>query len=183
LNLLHGFHPVKDSNQQNENDFSRLIGGLKRLSDDKVNLLDQKPKTNLEPRPRNETSKQPSAHREISENFKQLAQERYFAAGLQKNLLRKFRQGQLAFGDSLDLHGFNQQQALAELIRFFEHCLQQKYQVVIVVHGKGNRSGGIAVIKPLVQHWLSEQSQILAFCPAQPRDGGSGASYVLLKSN
>ncbi|MCP4232040.1 MAG: Smr/MutS family protein, partial [Aestuariibacter sp.] len=43
------------------------------------------------------------------------------------------------------------------------------------------RSDKAAVLRPLVHHWLSQQNFVLAWCPAQPRDGGSGASYVYLR--
>ena len=50
------------------------------------------------------------------------------------------------------------------------------------MHGKGLRSGPAGpVLKNSVQHWLSQWDEVLAFVSAQPRDGGSGALYVLLK--
>jgi DNA-nicking Smr family endonuclease len=84
--------------------------------------------------------------------------------------------------DHLDLHGYNQQQATTALIEFIDQALSSDFKFLIVVHGKGHRSDKDAVLKPLVQNWLSQQSMILAWCPAQPKDGGSGASYVYLKS-
>ena len=53
--------------------------------------------------------------------------------------------------------------------------------MLLVIHGKGYRSETEAVLKPLVHRWLAEQPSVLAWCPAQARDGGAGASYVYLR--
>ena len=55
---------------------------------------------------------------------------------------------------------------------------------VRVVHGRGLHSDGGAVLKGGVVEWLTTApplSLVLAFASAQPRDGGPGASYVLLR--
>jgi DNA-nicking Smr family endonuclease len=56
--------------------------------------------------------------------------------------------------------------------------------VALIVHGKGYRSRNrLPVIKTLLDRWLRECSQVLAFHSAQPKHGGSGAVYVLLKKS
>ena len=40
---------------------------------------------------------------------------------------------------------------------------------------------GTALIKSHVSHWLQQIETVMAFCSAQPKDGGTGAVYVLLK--
>jgi DNA-nicking Smr family endonuclease len=52
---------------------------------------------------------------------------------------------------------------------------------ILVIHGKGYNSEQEAILRPLVQRWLEEQQFVLAWCPAQPRDGGNGATYVYLR--
>ena len=55
---------------------------------------------------------------------------------------------------------------------------------MLVIHGKGmNSPGGEAVLRKLTRHWLTQRSDVLAYCDAIPRDGGKGAVLVLLKSN
>jgi DNA-nicking Smr family endonuclease len=54
----------------------------------------------------------------------------------------------------------------------------------LIVHGKGHHSPeGVARLKAALPAWLCDaalESRVLGFAPAQPRDGGSGAVYVLL---
>jgi DNA-nicking Smr family endonuclease len=38
------------------------------------------------------------------------------------------------------------------------------------------------VLKGMVDKWLRQRDEVLAFCSARPVDGGTGAVYVLLKS-
>jgi DNA-nicking Smr family endonuclease len=57
---------------------------------------------------------------------------------------------------------------------------------VLVITGRGSgkeRQGG-GVLKSAVPRWLDEpafRSHVLAIATAQPRDGGSGALYVMLR--
>ena len=53
---------------------------------------------------------------------------------------------------------------------------------MLVVTGKGLESGG--TLRHMVPRWLNEEpnrARVLAFCPAQPRHGGGGALYVLIR--
>jgi DNA-nicking Smr family endonuclease len=52
---------------------------------------------------------------------------------------------------------------------------------VRIVHGKGLSSPGREpVLKKLVLGWLSQRSEVLAFCQARAAEGGAGAVIVLL---
>ena len=101
--------------------------------------------------------------------------------GVQKSILKKLRNGKLAIDDTLDLHGLNAEQASTQLTQFLLDCRQLGHRHVIIVHGKGYRSPNGAVIKPLLNRWLREADEVLAFHSAQPKDGGTGAVYVLLR--
>jgi DNA-nicking Smr family endonuclease len=101
--------------------------------------------------------------------------------GAQKSVLKKLRSGKLAVDMTLDLHGLTVEQARMQLIDFLEECRQSGYRHVIIVHGKGFRSQHRPVIKPMVNRWLKQAEEVLAFCSAQPKDGGTGAVYVLLR--
>jgi DNA-nicking Smr family endonuclease len=102
--------------------------------------------------------------------------------GVQPNTLKKLRQGKLAIESELDLHGKTADQARTALLLFLEECLQFEYRCVSIVHGKGYSSPGNApVIKPLVNRWLRDAAEVLAFHSALPRHGGSGSVYVLLR--
>jgi DNA-nicking Smr family endonuclease len=103
--------------------------------------------------------------------------------GLDKNTAERLRKGAMAIDASLDLHGLTQEVAHAALIRFVNGSAQLGRRCLLVVTGKGNREGA-GILRTQVPRWLNEpalRSLILAFAYAQPKHGGEGALYVLLK--
>ncbi len=102
-------------------------------------------------------------------------------SGLQHNVLKKLRQGKYPIEHALDLHGLTVEQARKELSAFLGECQAADIRHIIIVHGKGFRSRDKPVIKPMINRWLRAVDNVLAFHSAQPKDGGSGAVYVLLK--
>ena len=103
-------------------------------------------------------------------------------SGLQRNVLKKLRQGKQPIEHVLDLHGLTVAEARKELQEFLGECETIGLRNVIIVHGKGFRSKDKPVIKPMVNRWLRAVDNVLAFHSAQPKDGGNGAVYVLLKN-
>lgn len=101
--------------------------------------------------------------------------------GIQHKVLKNLRQGKNPVEDILDLHGQTVEQARKQLLVFLDSCNTSGIRHVLIIHGKGFRSADKPVIKPMVNRWLRATDQILAFHTAQPKDGGSGAVYVLLK--
>ena len=162
-----------------EEDFAALMPGVKRLENDRVNLLQQRPLKKIKSQSGEVVSR--TDFSELNFNQQKEITDTYFDHGIQRKLQRRIRQGLMPINDNLDLHGHTQKTALTELGEFFEHAQLSQFKTVIVVHGKGNRSSNFAVLKPLVHLWLSQQSFVLAWCPAQPAHGGSGASYVYLR--
>lgn len=108
-----------------------------------------------------------------------------FVQGVSPEVLDKLREGQLSPEGHVDLHGLNALQAYTELTRFIKNAYQRNMRTVTVITGRGiNSPDGIAVIRNLIQEWLTHdpfKRVVLAFCSAQPRDGGAGALYVLLR--
>lgn len=104
-------------------------------------------------------------------------------SGLQHNVLKKLRQGKNPVEHILDLHGLTVAEARKELQAFLGECEAVGLRHIIIVHGKGFRSKDKPVIKPMVNRWLRAVDNVLAFHSAQPKDGGSGAIYVLLKKS
>ncbi len=102
-------------------------------------------------------------------------------SGLQHNVLKKLRQGKHPVQHELDLHGLTVDQARVELLEFLGECEAAGVRHAIIIHGKGFRSRDKPVIKPMVNRWLRAVDNVLAFHTALPKDGGSGAVYVLLK--
>jgi DNA-nicking Smr family endonuclease len=106
----------------------------------------------------------------------------FVRAGLQQKLLRRLRRGQLAIAAEADLHGMRIREARLSLEEFLRDCRVRDFRCVRVIHGKGLGSrDGHAVLKWEVDRWLRGHDGVMAFCTAQPRDGGTGAVYVLLR--
>jgi len=107
----------------------------------------------------------------------------YVRQGIQQRVMRRLRRGQYAIQAELDLHGDTVPQARTHLSQFLLQAHQSDWRCVRVIHGKGYGSyKQTPVIKQHVNGWLRQHKEVLAFCPAQPADGGGGAVYVLLKS-
>jgi DNA-nicking Smr family endonuclease len=105
--------------------------------------------------------------------------------GFDVNVMTKLRRGAFAIAETLDLHGQTSDQARKSLELFVGKCRTAKKRCVLIVTGRGLHSADeIPVLKQGVQEWLTRGKlarSVLAFCSAQPRDGGVGAVYVLLK--
>lgn len=158
------------------------LQGVRKLEFDRVDLNQQKPKGKVRiQKAYNPVSDSQNKH-SISGHKIEPASEQWFKQGMQRKLQKKIRMGQMPVDASLDLHGYHQQQAIAELEIFFQRAQALRLRFLLIIHGKGFRSESQAKLRPLVQQWLRQQSNILAFCPAQAHDGGSGASYVYLKA-
>jgi len=110
--------------------------------------------------------------------------ELFFAQnGLQHKVIKRLKRGELAIQAELDLHRLTKLEARQEVIAFLNHCRHNDLRQIRIVHGKGHGSKGkIPVLKTLVNHWLQQRDEVLAFCSARPCDGGTGAIYVLLKA-
>ncbi|MCP4327020.1 MAG: hypothetical protein GY791_01095 [Alphaproteobacteria bacterium] len=104
------------------------------------------------------------------------------APGVDKRTAERLKKGQLEVEARLDLHRHTQAEAHRALIDFITASAQAGRRCVLVITGKGARTGG--VLRAAVPAWLNGaelRPLLLAFRPARPRDGGDGALYVLLK--
>jgi DNA-nicking Smr family endonuclease len=111
------------------------------------------------------------------------APDEYLSNGLSRMTLRKLRRGVWPVQDHLDLHGNNSDAARKLLQGFLHEAMQRELRCVLVIHGKGlNSQGGEAVLRKLTRHWLTQHPLVLGYCDAPPKEGGSGAVLVLLKT-
>ena len=103
-------------------------------------------------------------------------------SGIQQIVLRRIRNGQIPVEGELDLHGLGLREAEIRLQTFLQSSRTERQRLVRVIHGKGHGSPNQeSILRAKVSEWLSESDWVLAFCPAGPCDGGSGAVRVLLK--
>lgn len=96
---------------------------------------------------------------------------------------QELKKGQLNWQEGLDLHGFTIEKSRGALSEFVRDGRKTAQRCLLVVHGKSyNREGEVPSIKSHVNAWLRQMPDVLAFCSALPKDGGTGALYVLLRT-
>jgi DNA-nicking Smr family endonuclease len=100
-------------------------------------------------------------------------------------ILRKLRAGKLRPESTIDLHGLNRSEALSRLSNEIMRSTSQAHRCVLVIHGRGYGSpDGLPVLKQALTQWLGEsplKELVHSSAPARPRDGGAGATYLLLR--
>jgi DNA-nicking Smr family endonuclease len=108
----------------------------------------------------------------------------YRQSGVSENVLRRLRRGEYRVEAEIDLHGLSLVQARAQLRAFLLAAAARHLRCVRIVHGKGLRSGQRGpVLKRAVDSLLRRAALILAFTSAGIRDGGTGATLALLRSD
>ena len=103
------------------------------------------------------------------------------SADRRKRLLRKNPEA------SIDLHGLTRDEAWDALTVFFNDAKNRGLEKVLVIHGKGNHSGGTGmeadsgILKKMARNFIER-------CPfagesgyCNGRSGGEGSSWVLIK--
>lgn len=107
-------------------------------------------------------------------------------AGIDHKIMKKLSKGEIPFEHRLDLHGYREEEAWAGLTSFLHECYSHSMRCVLVIHGKGKgygEKGDMGIIKSQICAWLEGSNAVLAYHTCQPKHGGSGAVYVLLRKN
>ena len=108
-----------------------------------------------------------------------------YVRGLDIKIFQQLKAGSLSVAAHLDLHGMTSDQARDSLLFFIHESYLQNHRCVLVVTGRGKNSpGGQAILRTEAETWLTKEPLrrvVLAFCTAQPKHGGAGALYVLLR--
>jgi DNA-nicking Smr family endonuclease len=109
-------------------------------------------------------------------------------APLGRRLRQRVARGREPIEARLDLHGFTQAQAHAELLRFLRRAQTDGVRTALVVTGKGASKAGElherGVLKRQVPLWLSLpefRSLVVGYDDAHVGHGGTGALYVRLR--
>jgi len=103
-------------------------------------------------------------------------------AGIDRANAERLKRGKHAIEARLDLHGMTQAEAHRALAAFIRASHAAGKRCVLVITGRGRADGGM--LKAAVPRWLHEpefRAYLLAIAAAQPRDGGGGALYVMLR--
>ena len=110
----------------------------------------------------------------------------YKRPGVQNGVFRKLKQGRYEAEARLDLHRMTTAIARKELFEFIQESVRLGIRSVIIIHGKGEsrtEQERSSILKGCTDHWLRELEAVQAFHSAQPRQGGTGAVYVLLRKS
>lgn len=103
-------------------------------------------------------------------------------AGVDRASAERLKRGKRPVEARLDLHGMTQSEAHRALAGFVMRSRTAGRRCVLVITGVGRDSGGI--LREAVPRWLAEaglRRHVLGIAPAQPRHGGHGALYLLLR--
>jgi DNA-nicking Smr family endonuclease len=106
------------------------------------------------------------------------------ASGADDALLRKLRNGEFPADVRVDLHGLHAPAARRAVHEAIQRLHAQGKRCALIVHGRGRHSETEPVLKESLFEWLAEPpvgERVLAFTSARGRDGGVGATYVLLR--
>ncbi|MFD1624705.1 Smr/MutS family protein [Azospirillum griseum] len=105
-------------------------------------------------------------------------------ANIDRRTSDRFRRGELPIEGRIDLHGMTQTQAHTALAAFVHRAWHERRRCVLIITGKGSFTGGVGVLRQAVPRWLGDPALrplVVAIQTAQPKDGGDGALYVLIK--
>ena len=104
--------------------------------------------------------------------------------GVSRELVRRLHQGDFSIQARLDLHGFTVKEAEEKIHAFLWDSLNRGYRCVMIVHGRGLSSPDYPKLKEKSRELLSRghwSKWVIAFTSARMCDGGTGATYVLLR--
>lgn len=104
--------------------------------------------------------------------------------GISRSNARMIKTGQARPTARVDLHGLTRDQAKSRLEKFITTAMAERHRVVLVITGKG--VAGQGVIRRNLPYWLTSPplaAMVIAYCEAQPKDGGGGAYYVNLRQS
>jgi len=183
----------KDSKKDSKSDvnlrFADLLDSVKPLQEEHHNRADiHTPKPKPDPIPKETIKDEQRALQESLEVSLEVEDLQpgdslsFCRSGIQKSIFKKLKKGQYSIGAELDLHGYTRPEAQVALAKFIQTSREDNIRCVRIIHGKGYRSNNQGPkLKPMVNKWLQQRDEVLAFCSARSNDGGTGAVYVLLK--
>ncbi len=158
--------------------FRKHCQGVTPLSSDTVHL-----RSNPTPKTRPITPRKKRDDYEPPQHLCSAEDRLHFSKpGIQRKILHNLHRGHIVIEATLDLHRLRMAEAIEVTETFLQHCQQQGFRWVLIVHGKGHYSkDSTPMLKSLLSEWLPAQACVLAFESAQAKHGGAGALYVLLK--
>jgi DNA-nicking Smr family endonuclease len=99
-------------------------------------------------------------------------------------ITRRLHRGDFSIQAHIDLHGLGVEDARNTFELFLKDSITTGKKAVLIVHGRGLSSPDKPVLKTRVVQWLTcgpWRKWVIAFSSARSCDGGTGATYVLLR--
>jgi DNA-nicking Smr family endonuclease len=106
------------------------------------------------------------------------------ANGVNPEIARRLHRGDFSIQSYIDLHGLRVHEAHKAFDDFLNKSVIADKRAVLIIHGRGLSSPAEPVLKSKVYLWLTTSpwhKWVIAFTSARLCDGGTGASYVLLR--
>jgi DNA-nicking Smr family endonuclease len=106
------------------------------------------------------------------------------APGIDRRHLSRLRSGEIRVDVRVDLHGLHGPEARERVREALIGAAEAELRCALVIHGRGHHSEVGPVLKRELLRWLAEPPlgrRVMAFASATPEDGGTGATYVLLR--
>lgn len=105
--------------------------------------------------------------------------------GARRDICERLHSGDFSIQDYIDLHGMTLKEAEVEIAKFLRDSVIKGLSCVKIIHGRGLRSPRGPVLKWAVEKWLQGKftKYVLAYVTARDKDGGLGATYVMLNRN
>ena len=103
---------------------------------------------------------------------------------LGRRMKQRVARGKETIDGRLDLHGLTQNEAHAALLRFLRTASARDARLVLVITGKGDRTGERGVLKRKVPQWLGSpdlRMLVIGFEDAHVAHGGEGALYIRIR--
>ena len=106
------------------------------------------------------------------------------AQGVNPEVARRLHRGDFSIQDHIDLHGLRVHDAREAVDEFLSKNTLSGKRAVLIIHGRGLSSPAEPILKSKVYRWLTTSpwhKWVIAFTSARLCDGGTGATYVLLR--
>jgi DNA-nicking Smr family endonuclease len=99
-------------------------------------------------------------------------------------IAKRLHRGDFAIDAHLDLHGCKAKDAKEIFDQFLKDIIRTGKRGALIIHGRGLCSPSEPVLKAKVVEWLTRghwRKWVVAFASARSCDGGTGATYILLR--
>lgn len=104
--------------------------------------------------------------------------------GIQTGLLQKLEHGHYVVESQLNLLGASIHQCRQEVFNFIREAQHHQLRSLMIIHGRGRKDDSKAnILRSYIVKWLNQFDEVQAYCSAQARFGGLGATCIVLKKS